>query len=109
MSSPSQPSPRRPPRPQGPRVNLTLPEDLDAVLGRLCRAMGTGKASFIREMLIGSTPQLVQMAEAAEMMVARNIPEGLGLLAKTMREASGQAQQVEMQLGKKRRAIRRKK
>ena len=91
----------------GVRVNLTLPPELDRVLQRVADAAGTGKASFVREWLLGAQPALVEMAQALEMAREGNI-DGLSLMSKTMRRALDQGEQAQLELGKVR-AIARKK
>ena len=94
----------RPPANQGPRVNLTLTDELDAVLGRLSRALGVGRATFVRQMLEGSLPQLELMAQAAEQVTRKNVPDGLALMAEALRDASGMAEQTQLELKRSRRA-----
>lgn len=109
---PSHPAPARASqdrsrRSQGPRVNLTLPPDLDALLGRLGDLAGTGKASFVRQWLVQMQPQLVEMVRALEMAQAGNL-DALTVMAKAVRGAVAQGEQAELQLTKVRRAARRK-
>lgn len=92
---------------QGPRVNLTLPPDLDAILHRLGELTGTGKASFVRQWLIGIQPQLVDMVRALELAQAGNI-DGLNVMAKAVRSAVSQGEQAELELQRVRRVARRR-
>lgn len=89
--------PSRERRPQGARVNLTLPPEIDRVLGRLADAAGTGKASFVREWLITMSPQLQSMAEALEAARAGQV-DSFAMMAKTMRSAIHGGQQAELEL-----------
>jgi len=103
-----------PPKPQkyddrrtGVRVNLTLPPEVDRVLQRLADAAGTGKASFVREWLIGMTPQLQGMAEALEAARAGQV-DSLTMISKTLRSSVEHAEQAQLELGKVRRIARKK-
>ena len=91
----------------GGRVNLTLPPEVDMVLGRLADAAGTGKASFVREWLVSMTPQLAQMAEALEAARAGQM-DSLSMMSKTLRGAVQGGQQAQLELTKLRAVVRRK-
>lgn len=91
----------------GVRVNLTLPPDLDAVLQRVADAAGTGKASFVRELLLGMVPQLVQSAEALEAARAGRA-DALTLMSKNLRSSVDAAEQAQLELGKVRRIMSKK-
>lgn len=91
----------------GVRVNLTLPPDLDRVLQRVADAAGTGKASFVRELLLGMVPQLVQSAEALEAARAGRA-DALTMMSKTLRSSVNDAQQAQLELTKFRRIMSRK-
>ena len=95
-------------RRQGPRVNLTLPPEVDAVLGRLADAAGTGKASFVREWLVSMLPQLGQMAEGLEAARAGQM-DSLSMMSKTLRGAVQGGQQAQRELGKRRAVVRKRK
>jgi hypothetical protein len=92
----------------GVRVNLTLPPEVDHVLGRVAGAAGTGKASFVRELLIGMVPQLKATADALE-ATRESQSAGLAIMAKALRGTLDEAQQTEMELGKARRMVRKRK
>ena len=47
-----------------PRINLTLPVDLDAVIADLARLQGTKKAKIITQLLLEVQPALEQMRDA---------------------------------------------
>lgn len=100
--------PRRIPAQQGPRVNLTISPELDAILLRLGSALGVGKATFVRQMLEGAQPQLELMAQAAEQVTQRNVPDGLALVVQSLRQSAGLAEQQSLELSKARRAAMRK-
>lgn len=93
---------------QGPRVNLTLTVEMDRVLERIARASGTGKATFVREVLSASLPQLDQIATALEQVQARDLPDALGTVAKLLRSSAVDLQQGELELTRVRRQVRRK-
>lgn len=98
----------RKPANQGPRVNLTLTPEIDAVLTSLSKSLGVGKATFVRQVLDESLPQLKLMAEAAAKVTQQQIPDGLGLLAEALQQASGRAEQAQLDLKQTRRAAMRK-
>jgi predicted DNA-binding protein len=81
----------------GRRVNLTLPPEIDQVLTRLADAAGTGKASFVREWLIGMAPELLKMAEALEAVRAGQV-DSLSMLSEGLRGAVLKGQQAELEL-----------
>jgi hypothetical protein len=91
----------------GVRVNLTLPPELDRLLQRVADAAGTGKASFVREWLLGMQPMLLDVAHSLEAAKAGNL-DGLAMMSKTLRRAVNEGQQAELELSKVR-AIARKK
>lgn len=90
-------------------MNLTLTPELDLVLSSLSKSLGVGKATFVRQVLDASLPQLNLMAEAAAKVTQQNIPDGLGLLAEALNQASGMAEQAQLDLKRTRRAARRRK
>ena len=98
---------RQPRSAQGPRVNLTLSPEMDALLGRIAAATGTGKASFVRQWLEQMRPQLVGLVEALEQVAEGNI-DGLLTMQKAVRSAVQMGQQAELNLGKTRRVLRRR-
>lgn len=92
---------------QNPRIALTVPPELDAVLGRIAAATGTGKATFVREWLCEAMPQLAGLATAMEMAKNQNT-EAFTVLAQVLREATGKADQAALDLKVKRRKFMRK-
>lgn len=90
-------------------MNLTLTPELDLVLSSLSKSLGVGKATFVRQVLDAALPQLNLMAEAAAKVTQQNIPDGLGLLAEALNQASGMAEQAQLDLKRTRRAARRRK
>ena len=89
------------------RVALTLPPDVIDTLARLGRVTGAGRATIVREWLIEGQPMFAEMARAAEMAAQKNI-DALEVMGKVLREASGQVDQLQLDITKKRRAARRK-
>ena len=92
---------------QQTRVNLTLPDEVIAVLDRMGKVTGAGRATIVREWLIEGQPMFAEMARAAEMAAQKNI-DALEVMGKVLREASGQVDQLQLDITKKRRAARRK-
>ena len=91
----------------GTRINLTLPTDVVEVLDRLGKLTGAGRATIIREWLVEAQPLFAEMARAAELAAARNI-DALDVMAKTLREAGSQVDQMQLDIRAKRRAAMRK-
>lgn len=91
----------------GTRVNLTLPDSLIAVLDRIGAVTGAGRATIIREWLIEGEPGFEQMATALE-MAKNNRMDAFKLMADSMRQASQNAEQLELEIRKTRRAMMRK-
>lgn len=89
-------------------MNLTLTPELDLVLSSLSKSLGVGKATFVRQVLDAALPQLNLMAEAAAKVTQQNIPDGLGLLAEALQQASGMADQAQLDLKRTRRAAMRR-
>lgn len=92
----------------GVRVNLTLPPEVGRALSRVAEAAGTGRASFVREWLVGLTPQLVQMAEALEAARAGQV-DGLRIISDSLRQSTNEANQAQLELGRLRRVLRSRK
>jgi predicted DNA-binding protein len=80
----------------GIRVNLTLPADVVAVLDRIAKATGTGRATMVREVLIDGLPGLSEMAHALELAQKKNA-DGFKLLAKGIGDLANEAQQLEVE------------
>ena len=92
---------------QQTRVNLTLPDETIAVLDRLGRVTGAGRATIVREWLIEGTPLFAEMARAAEMAAAKNV-DALRVMSDVLKDASGHVDQLQLDVTKKRRAAMRK-
>lgn len=91
----------------GIRVNLTLPKGLIASIDRIGRVTGTGRASLIREWLEGMDSGIQAMAHALELAQKNNL-DAFTVMASTMKDAIAQGEQAQLDLGRKRRAIMRK-
>jgi metal-responsive CopG/Arc/MetJ family transcriptional regulator len=93
----------------GIRVNLTLPKDVIAVLDRISKVTGSGRASFIRELLQDGVPQFQQMAQALELAKDKNV-DAYRVMAETVRELSGTVDQLSLNIKTdRRRAMRKRK
>lgn len=90
------------------RVNLTLPPETIAVLDRLGKTTGAGRATIIREWLIEGTPLFAEMAKAVELAAAKNT-DALKVMGQVLRDAGSRANQLELEIQATRRAARRKK
>ena len=90
-------SSKREDRRVGVRVNLTLPLEVDRVLSRLADAAGTGKASFVRELLVSMVPQLGEMAGALEGLRAGQV-DSLAAVSKALRGVSDRTEQAQLEL-----------
>lgn len=93
---------------QNTRVNLTLPDDVIAVLDRIAGATGAGRATVVREWLIDALPALAQLAQALELAANKNTDAFL-VMEKVFRELSNTTEQAELELKRHRRKARRKK
>ena len=89
------------------RVNLTLPPEVVALLDRMGRFTGAGRATIVRELLIEGMPGLAQMADALELASQKNV-DAFKIIADSMRDAASASSQMELDIRKKRRAAMRK-
>lgn len=92
----------------GIRVNLTLDREVVAVLDRIAKATGTGRATMVREVLTDGLPGLRDMATALEMAQKKNA-DAFKFLAKGIDAAVSEGQQLSLDIKRKRRAMVRKK
>lgn len=92
----------------GTRVNLTLPPEIMSVIDRICSVSGTGRASFIRQMLIEITPHLESVALGLEQAKANNL-DAFKTLSRAVDEVRAQTDQMGLDLKKSRRMMRKKK
>ena len=91
----------------GTRINLTIPPDVIETLDRIVAAVGSGRASVIREFLIEAHPGLVEMAHALE-LAKNQQAEAYTVLARAMETASENAHQLSLDIKRSGRAMRRK-
>lgn len=89
------------------RVALTLPDEVIAVLDRMGKVSGAGRATIIREWLIEGLPAWEGVATAMELAAEKNI-DAFKVIEETLRDAVSEAEQVQLQLGPRRRAAMRK-
>lgn len=91
----------------GTRVNLTLPDDVIAVLDRMGKVTGAGRATIIREWLTEAAPQLAEMARAMELASQKNI-DAFKVIGDTLSELSESSGQMSLDIKRTRRAAMRK-
>lgn len=92
---------------QNTRVNLTLPDEVIAVLDRMGKATGAGRATIIREWLIEGLPQFARLADAVELASRKNI-DAFKVMADTLNDAARGADQLVLDMKRQRRAAMRK-
>ena len=91
----------------GTRVNLTLPHDTLAAVDRMANAGGVGRATLIRELLEGMVPTMLEMARATELAKAKNV-EAFKVISDALRSTTAQADQMQLDIRKSKRAYQRK-
>lgn len=91
----------------GTRVNLTLPDDVLAAVDRMAKAGGVGRATLIKDLLEGMAPSLIEMARATELAKSKQI-DALKLISDHLTSVTAQADQLNLDIRKKRRASMRK-
>lgn len=89
------------------RVNLSLPDEVIAVLDRIGKVTGAGRATIIREWLIEGLPQLGLVAQAVELASQKNI-DAFKVMADALGQVAGEAGQMALDVKRKRRAAMRK-
>lgn len=89
------------------RVALTLPDEVIAVLDRMAKLTGAGRATFIREWLIEGLPMFEELATAMELASQQNI-DAFKVMAKSLEQASNITGQMSLEMKKSRRAAMRK-
>ncbi len=92
---------------QQTRVNLTLPDEVISILDRMGKATGAGRATIVREWLIEAAPQLAEFARALELASKKNV-DAFGIMAKVLNDTSAQADQLQLDIKRSRRAAMRK-
>lgn len=96
-----------PPDRTGTRINLTLPPETVRAIDRMCEASGVGRATFIRELLVGMESHIHGLAEAVELARQNNV-DAFSRMADTLREVNAQSTQLELDVRRQRRAAMRK-
>ena len=91
----------------GIRINLTIPSVTVRAIDRMCAASGVGRATLIRELLVGMEPQLHELSEAMEMAKQNNV-DAFGKMAKIMRAVGSNTEQLELEIKRTHRAAMRK-
>lgn len=91
----------------GTRINLTIPPETVAAIDRMCDASGVGRATFIRELLMGMEGHIIGLAESVE-LAKRNSIDAFGKMADTLRDVTNASQQLELEVRASRRAAMRK-
>ena len=89
------------------RVNLALPDEVIAVLDRMGKLTGAGRATFIREWLIEGLPMFEELANAMELASQQNL-DAFKVMAQSLEQASNLTGQMSLEMKKTRRAAMRK-
>ena len=89
------------------RVNLTLPDEVIAVLDRMAKVTGMGRATIVREWLVEALPGLNEMARALELASQKNM-DAFKVLADTLHDSARQSDQLVLDIRKSRRKAMRK-
>ncbi len=91
----------------GTRINLTLPPETVRAIDRMCDASGVGRATFIRELMVGMEGHIHALAESVELAKQNNL-DAFSKLSKTMRDLSDNNQQMQLDIKRTHRAAMRK-
>ena len=91
----------------GTRINLTIPPETVRAIDRLAAASGVGRATFVREILVGMEVQFHDLAEAME-IAKQNKVDAFGKMAKFMRAVGQDTEQLELEIKRTHRAAMRK-
>lgn len=91
----------------GTRVNLTLPDEVIAILDRMGAVTGAGRATILREFICESAEGFADIATALEMAQAKNV-DAFKVLAKTIDKSVSDSQQLSLDMKRTRRRMRRK-
>ncbi len=92
---------------QNTRVNLTLPDDVIAVLDRMGKVTGAGRATIIREWMVEGAPMFAEMATAMELATQKNI-DAFKVIGESLGHLSNSTGQLSLEIKKQRRAAMRK-
>lgn len=96
-----------PPDRTGTRINLTIPPETVRAIDRMCDASGVGRATFIRELLIGMEGHIDGLAQSVELAKKNNL-DAFSKMADTLRDVSNTSAQLELDVRRQRRAAMRK-
>ena len=96
-----------PPDRTGTRSNLTLPPETVRAVDRMCEASGVGRATFIRELLVGMESQIGELAHSIELAKQNNL-DAFSKMATALREVNGQSEQLMLDIKRSHRAAMRK-
>lgn len=96
-----------PPDRTGTRINLTIPPETVRAIDRMAAASGVGRATFVREILVGMETQFHELAEALE-IARQNKVDSFGKMAKIMRNIGQSTEQLELEIKRTHRAAMRK-
>ena len=91
----------------GTRINLTIPPETVRAIDRMCSASGVGRATFIRELLVGMEGHINGLAQAMELAKQNNL-DAFSKMADTLRDVSNASSQLELDVRRQRRAAMRK-
>lgn len=91
----------------GTRVNLTLPDEVIAVLDRMGGVTGMGRATIVRQWMETAAPAMLDVAKSLELAQAQDL-DAYSVLAKQIGGLAGEANQISLDLKKQRRALMRK-
>ena len=89
------------------RVNLTLTPEVVAVLDRMGKHTGAGRATIIREWLVEGLPHLALLADAMEMAAKKNI-DAFKVMGDALKDLTNQTDQIQLEIKSTRRAAMRK-
>lgn len=92
----------------GIRVNLTLPVHVVALLDRIAKLTGTGRATMIRDIFGSMVPELGQMAEALE-LAAEKKGDAYKVMGKALENVQREVDQLSLEIKTARRKSRQKK
>jgi chemotaxis regulatin CheY-phosphate phosphatase CheZ len=78
---------------QNPRVNLTLPQDIYDMLGRMSAVTGQPRATIVRELLIDAKPHLDVIIQALILAKQEKL-EAMESLVPTLERLSNEAKDL---------------
>lgn len=84
-----------------PRMMLTLPPEVDAVLRDISSLSGVAPASYVTSVLVGMLPYLQQTVKALEKAQQGKL-EYLDMLQNTLFQAQAESAQIGMEIGEAR-------